>query len=304
MGKRKALNERLSLIRLSYLCHRAPGLRWIGKNISPFWFFQWTKFAAHAGFYLYPADRRRARYLRSALEASCDRAKIREIGRRNLIYRKWIKHLVYAWPNWAGRLDDWVMVEGEQYLRAALRQGKGAILLSGHAFGFAALVSPALAQKGYEVHRTGRGRRMDQVTRWGRAGNYARWEYINYGEDRWNRARALNEMRQALKANQIVHTSIRGFPRGDAELEIDFCYKNFFLDHRLIRIIELVQVAVLPCFAVCDNQGRLIVKIYSPVTPAREEIMRVFGSLYARYLRETPEFTWIWRRVVQQQEGW
>lgn len=242
--------------------------------------------------------------MRSALEGSYDRARIRAISCRHITYRKWIRQLVYAWPNWVDRLKEWVTLEGEEHLDAALQKGKGALLLSGHGFGFAAFVSPVLAQKGYEVYRTGRGRRVDQVTRWGNAANYARWEYINYGEDRWHRARALNEMRQALKANQIVHTSIRGFPRGDPELEIDFCYKRFFLDHRLIRIIELVEAAVLPCFAVCDDQGRLVVKIYPPVTPAHEDVMRVFGSLYARHLRETPEFTWIWRRVVQQQEGW
>jgi lauroyl/myristoyl acyltransferase len=303
-AKSNALNEKLSLVRLAYLCHRVPGLRWVGKNISPWFFFQWTKFTAYLGFYFYPADRRRVRYLRQALAASCDRATVRRIGLRYVTYRKWTRHLVYAWPNWVDRLGEWVSLEGEEHLIAALEEGKGALLLSGHAFGFAALVSPVLAQRGYEVYRTGRGRRVDQVTRWGKAGNYARWEYINYGEDRWNRARALNEMRQALKANQIVHTSIRGFPRGEPELEINFCYKKFFLDHRLIRIIELVQATVLPCFAVCDNQGRLVVKIYSGVPPVSEEVVRVFGSLYARYLRETPEFTWIWRRVVQQQEGW
>ncbi|MGE5817139.1 MAG: hypothetical protein ACM37Z_03875 [Deltaproteobacteria bacterium] len=304
MGRSKALNEKLSLVRLSYLCHRMPGLRWIGKNISPSWFFYWTRFAADLAFYFYPADRRRVRYVRRALEGSYPEAEIQKISRRNVAYRKWMLNLVYAWPNWVKRLPDWVTLEGEEYLRAASEKGKGALLLSGHAFGFAAFVTPVLAQRGYEVYRTGRGRRVDQVTRWGKAENYERWEYINYGEDCWNRAQALNEMRQALKANQIVHTSIRGFPRGDPRLQIDFCYKDFFLDHRLIRIIEIVQASVLPCFAICDDQGRLIVKIYPPVAPAGEEVMRVFGSLYARYLREAPEFTRIWKRVVQQQEGW
>jgi lauroyl/myristoyl acyltransferase len=304
MAKSKALNETLSLVRLSYLCHRVPGLRWIGKNISPLVFFYWTKFTAHLGFYFYPADRRRVRYLRSALEGSYPRAKVREISRRYVTYRKWTKHLVYAWPNWVERLGDWVTLDGEEHLVAALQKGKGALLLSGHAFGFAALVSPVLAQRGYEVYRTGRGRRIDQVTRWGKADNFERWAYINYGEDRWNRAQALNEMRRALKANQIVHASIRGFPRGEPRLQIDFCYKGFFLDARLIRIIEIVQAPVLPCFAVCDDKGRLLVQIHHPVAPASDEVMRVFGSLYARYLRETPEFTRIWRRVVQQQEGW
>jgi len=304
MTRPRALNEKLSLLRFSYLCHRLPGLRWIGKNISPLWFFYWTRLAANLGFHLYPADRRRVRYLCQALEGHYRKAEVRQISRKNIAYRKWMIHLVNAWPNWVNRLADWVVLEGEDHLRAALAGGKGALLLSGHAFGFAAFVAPVLTQRGYQVYRTGRGRRVDQTTRWGNAEHYERWAYINYGEDCWNRAQALNEMRQALKANQIVHTSIRGFPHGDSRLQIDFCYKKFFLDHRLIRIIEIIQATVLPCFAICDIRGRLIVKIYPPVGPTGGEVMRVFGSLYARYLRETPEFTRIWRRVVQQQEGW
>ena len=304
MARTKTLNEKLSSLRFAYLCHRMPGLRWIGRNVSPTWFFYWTRLAAGIAFYLYPADRRRIRYLCHALEANSPSERIRAISRRNLIHRKWLKHLVYAWPNWVERLQDWVSLEGEEHLVAALDKGRGALLLSGHAFGFAAFVSPVLAQKGYQVYRTGDGRRFDQVTRWGRAEGYERWDYINYGEGHWNHARALNEMRQALKANQIVHTSIKGFRQGEPHLKIDFCYKNFFLDHRWIRIIEIVQATVLPCFAVCDNKGRLVVKIYPPVAPASDEVMRVFGSLYARYLRETPEFTRIWRRVVQEQEDW
>lgn len=281
-----------------------PGLRWIGRHVPRTWFFYWTRFAAEIACHVYPPDRRRARYLRRALTGSYPSASIREISRRNVAYRKWIQHLVHAWPNWVDCLDNWVSFEGEEHLRAALKQGRGALLLSGHAFGFAALVSPVLAQKGYQVHRAGRGRRNDQTTRWGKGENYQRWEYINYGEDGWRRAHALNEMRQALRANRVVHAPIRGFPRGEPRVQIDFCYKSFFLDYRLLRIIEIVQASVLPCFAICDNKGRLMIKIYPPVAPTGDEVVRVFGALYARYLRETPEFSRIWRRVVQQQEGW
>lgn len=281
-----------------------PGLRWIGKKIPPSVFFAWTRAIASVSCYVYPSDRRRMRHLRLAISGNFEIRKVRAISRRNIVYRKWLRLLVRAWPNWADRLQEWVSLEGEDHLKRVLEEGRGAILLSGHAFGFTAFVSPILTQKGYRIYRTGRGQRVDQLTRWGQNGNYEPWAYINYGEGAWNHLRALSEMREALKQNCVIHAPIKGFPRGDPRLQIDFVYKEFFLDARLFRIIEILKAPVLPCFAVCSEQGRLLVRIYSPIEPDSEEIMRAFGSLYARYLKESPEFSRAWRRVVQQQEGW
>ena len=304
MAARLTLNERLTSIRLTYLCHRIAGLRWIGRRISPSWFFKWTQFTAFLAYYIYPPDRRRIGYLRRAMSGTFDDRKIDLVGRRNIVYRKWSKHLVYAWPNWADRLPDWVSLEGEEHLARALDGGRGVILLSGHAYGFAAFVPPVLAQKGYRVYRMGDGQRNDQRTRWGAEGDYERWHYISYGENSWNHLQALNGMREALKENEVAHVSIQGAPHGDSRLQIDFYYKGFFLDSRLLRIIEIIEAPVVPCFAVCGDDGRLLVKMYAPLEPSTEEIMRVFGPLYAHYLRESPEFTRIWRRLVRQQEGW
>jgi hypothetical protein len=272
--------------------------------IPPTVFFEWTRVIASLSCNIYPSDRRRVRDLRHALSGNFDNREIRDICRRNIIYRKWLRLLVRAWPNWADRLQDWVSLEGDNHLKHVLENGRGAMLLSGHAFGFAAFVSPILTQKGFRVYRTGRGQRVDQVTRWGQNGSYAPWDYINYGEGAWSHLKALNEMRAALKQNRVIHASIKGFPCGDPRLRIDFCYQGFFLDPRLLRILEILETPVVPCFALCNDKGRLIVKMYSPIEPATEEIMRVFGPLYARYLRDSPEFSRVWRRVVQQKEGW
>lgn len=281
-----------------------PGVRWIGKVISPSLFFAWIRAVAHLSFHLYPADRRRVQYLREALQGSRDDRAIRDICRRNLIYRKWLRFLVRAWRNWADQLNEWVSVEGELYLEETLKKGRGAVLLSGHAFGFAAFVSPVLTQKGFPIYRTGRGQRADQITRWGQGAGYVLWNHINYGESRWSHLQALNLMREALKQNSIVHASVKGYPSGDPRTRIDFCYQGFFLDPRMLRIIELLKAPVLPCFVVCDDKGLLTLRIYPPLNPNIDHIMREFGPLYARYLEQSPEYSRIWRRVVQRQEGW
>lgn len=184
----------------------------------------------------------------------------------------------------------------------ALEAGRGAILLSGHSYGFSRLVPPVLAQRGYAVFRTGMGHKAGQrVERWGK-GSYRRWQYLNYNGDYWHHLVVLNQMRQALKKNGILHISMRGTPRGDPELEIEFWHKRFFLDPLMLRVIGILKAPVLPCFALCDEGGRLLIKIFPPQGFQSNEIMATFGPLYARYLREFPEFARIWGRVIRQKE--
>jgi lauroyl/myristoyl acyltransferase len=242
--------------------------------------------------------------MQQVLAEALGRAELRGKINKNILYRKWLKTLVYAWPNWANRCADWVGVEGEEHLQAALASGKGAILLSGHAYGFSKLVAPVLTRMNYSVHRGGSGARGDRVRRWGREPVHVSWKYINYGDDYWRHLRALKQMHHALENNHVLHVSIRGFPRGEARLAIDFCYKGFFLDPLLLRTIEILGSPVLPLFAVCDSTGYLRLKIYPSLAPRADAVMQVFAPLYARYLRELPEFSRIWRRVVQQMEGW
>jgi lauroyl/myristoyl acyltransferase len=228
--------------------------------------------------------------------------KLREIERKNLIYRKWRPCLQYAWPNIVDRYQNWVFLEGEEHLNRALDAGRGAILLAGHSYGFGGMATRVLAQRGHPVLRAGMG--LNSPRRLKRQGNglHPNWRYLSYHGDRWHRIRVLNQMRQALAKNAVLHFGIRGFPQGDPDLEIDFCYKRFFIDAQLLRLIELLNAPVLPCFAVCDDRGRIVVKIYPALAASVREIMAVFGPLYARYLKEFPENSNIWSRVVRQQE--
>ncbi len=292
---------KLSLAKLSY---RTPGIRWAGKALPPAWFFRWasltSSLAARSGL----ARQSRLQYFRTALASCYDTARLEELGKRHLIYRKWSNTVLWAWPAWAERHDEIVAVEGEEHLRAALAEGRGALLLSGHFYGFERVVAPALAQRGYRMNRTGFGWRGDDIAeRWGK-GSYARWKHIHYGDDRRQRLQALANIERALGRNEVVHVSVRGFSQGEPEFEIPFFYGKFFLDGALIEVLEYLEAPVLPCFAVADERGRFVIRLYPPLAPRKAQIMSGFGRLYANYLRDHPEFAQIWKNVAQKRKEW
>src|SRR4029079_9659670 len=86
----------------------------------------------------------RLKYFRTVLASCQDPARLEELGRKNLIYRKWSKTVLWAWPGWAARHNELVLLEGEEHLKTALGEGRGAFLLSGHFYGFERLVAPTL----------------------------------------------------------------------------------------------------------------------------------------------------------------
>ncbi|HKY10202.1 MAG TPA: hypothetical protein VJQ55_18280 [Candidatus Binatia bacterium] len=291
----------LSLAKISY---RMPGIRLAGKAIPPAWFFRWTSvttnLAARSGL----TRQSRLKYFRTVLASTHEPARLEELGRKHLLYRKWRDTIFLAWPCWAKRHNELTLVEGEENLKAALREGRGAFLLSGHFYGFEPVVAPAMAQRGYRMHRTGFGWRGDDIAeRWGK-GSYARWQHINYGDDRRERLQALAKIERALARNEVVHLSIRGFSQGDPQFEIPFCYGKFFLDGPLIEVVELLGAPVIPCFALLDERGRFVIRLYPAEPPTGTEIMSGFGQLYARYLRDHPEFAQIWKNVAQKRKEW
>lgn len=299
-----ALKDHLASIRLSYLCHRMPGLRWLGRSILPQVYFRWIKLLARIAYYAYPGDRRRLRHMRKATGTICSAAQLRSLGIKNIAYRQWMKVLTHGWPSWAENCQEWVVLRGEEHLTKALDQGDGAVLLSGHSYGFSSMVCPVLSQMGFRLFRMGRGAYGDPAKRWGREWVYEHWDYDAYGQDFWQSLRALNKMRHAIEKNGAVHLLVRGFPQGDPRLEIDFYYKRFFLDPFTFRIIETLRAPVLPCFPLCDDSGRLVITLYPPLAPSTDEVMPVFGPLYSKHLKERPEFAVFWRKLAQQKEGW
>ena len=286
-----------------YLLHRLPILQYLGALLPYHWFFHWTRFSILASFYVYPHRKRSVEPLIKAVGAS-SRRNVRDLTQRYLIYRRWFNSLIYAWPNWAGRYKEWTSIDGENQLVDALVGGRGAILLTGHQFGYERYVAATLAQKGYKVSRTGTGADPEKrVARWGK-GPFKTWHYLNYHGDYWHHIHVMRDLRRSLKQNGIVLMSIRGFPTGSPDFEIDFFYRRFFLDPSIIRLIESVKAPVVPCFAICDDHGHLRINFSPPLAPERRAIVQGFGRIYARYLRDYPEFARIWKRVVEQESEW
>jgi lauroyl/myristoyl acyltransferase len=266
----------------------------------------WTRLSVHAAFYVYPHRRRSAEPLLTAVR-TCTKSgaiKIQHLAKRYLVYRQWFNDLIYAWPNWAGRCDQWAFVEGEHHLKEALSGGRGAILLSGHQFGYERYAAAVLAQKGYRVSRTGSGvDPVRRVARWGK-GTFKNWDYLNYHGDYWHRVQMMRQLHYRLKENGIVLMSIMAFPQGSPEFAVEYFYGRFYLDSNLVRLIESAGSPVLPCFAICDDDGSLRIKVEPGVKPQRREIIEEFGQVYAGYLGRFPEFARIWKRVIAQESEW
>ena len=299
-----SINEKLSWIRSSYLIYRIPGLRWLGKRIGPAAYFKWIQVVAGVAYYIYPPDRRRGRYMRQVIEAKFPSSELPAIIKRNIRNRKWQLALFHGWAHWGTNDPELVRIEGEDHLVRSLSEGKGAVLLSGHAHGFSDLVALVLSQKGYKYNRVVRVRRNDPRRRLGQDAPCENLAYITLGHDVSEHMQALQRMRSVIKKNEVLHLPIRGLPGGNPEFEIDFFYKRFFLDPATLKILEILQAPVLPCFAFCDDLGRLLIEIHPALTPSSAEIMRVFGPLYSKYLSGKPEFAYFWRRMVRQQKDW
>jgi len=290
---------RVPLIRL---CHRMPFFMPIGRAIPVGWYYRWIgsvapligRFSRHA--------KEQQGYVRQALANTHSLEEQSDVARRNLIYRKWRVCLQVAWPNIAARYQQWVSLEGEEHLARLARAGKGAILLSGHSFGFSGMAVRILAQRGYEIVRAGAGREpARRRRRWGR-GDFQRWQYLGYEGDHWHRFRVLKQMKEALRRNAVLQLAIRGFPTGSADHRVESIYGGFYLDSQALRLIETLQVAVLPCFVVCDQTGRAVITIFPEIAPCSKQIVSSFGPLYADYLRDFPESANIWKKIVRQEE--
>jgi len=299
-----SINEKLSWIRSSYLLYRVPRLRWLGKKIGPAAYFKWIQVVAKVTYYIYPPDRRRVRYMREAIKIKFPSSELPAITKRNIRNRKWQLALFQGWAHWRTSHEEFVSIEGEDYLARSLSEGKGAVLISGHAHGFSEMLAPVLSQKGYKYNRVVRVRRNDPRRRLDQELIGENLSYIALGHNLAEHMQALQRMRSVIKKNEVLHLPIRGLSSGKPDFEIDFFYRRFFLDPVIFQILEILGAPVLPCFALCDDHGRLLIEIHPALKPSTAEIMRVFGPLYSKYLNERPESAYFWRRMVRQQEDW
>jgi len=231
------------------------------------------------------------------LRGRFDNQELRQRARYYLLYLRLFKELELTWGNWEGRHGDWIKIEGESHLEKALQQGNGAILISSHNYGFSKLVAPALALRGYRVHRGGGGKKDGRrVVRWGKDYRIS-WQYLDYKGDYWHRLQLIKAIRDALAGNGVVHISPRAYQQGDEDMAIELFGRKYFLDATWFRLFEMCRAPVLPCFAVGNTEGQVRIVIH-PVLPLRAtEMAREFAEIQHTYLTKLPEFGRLWKDI-------
>jgi lauroyl/myristoyl acyltransferase len=251
----------------------------------------------------WPHTRKLAHPFREVVGESLPKKELRVQARRHLLYLRLFKDLECAWSNWEKR-RDWISIEGEEHLVEALQAGKGAILLSCHNFGFSKLVAPALALRGYDVHRAGRGKKGGRRTsRWGEDYKIT-WTYLDHRGDYWHRLKSLKTVRAALAMNHVMHISPRAYDQGQEEMAVEFFGRKYFLDSRWFHLFQMCEAPVLPCFAVASSDGNIKIMIH-PVLPASAKPMaKRFAQIESEYLTKFPECGRLWKSVYLNRSQW
>jgi lauroyl/myristoyl acyltransferase len=224
-----------------------------------------------------------------------------EIAQRYLTYRKYLNYLERTWIHPAVHRRIPAKLLGQEYLDESLAQERGAILLSGHAYGFNRLVAPILGRHGYRVIRGGMVKPQKLK---GLAGTNEDdpWTYVYLGESLWERLRALKRITTSLDKNELLHTLILGHPGHGAAPGMRFCGHPFSLDLPTFRFLTELKRPILPCFALCDDQGQVMIQIHAPLSSEMPAVSNEFQHIYKLYLKQSPEFVRFWKRLLTKRD--
>jgi lauroyl/myristoyl acyltransferase len=288
---------------LMSLLYTTPALHHLARQITPSLFFKTTLCSVTIASYFWPHAKRLARPFRAVVGESFGAKELRIRSRHHLLFLRLFKDLEFAWSSWENR-QDWLLVEGEDYLKAALLQDKGAVLLSSHNFGFSKLVAPALARRGYHVLRAGGGKKDGRrIKRWGKDYQIA-WKYLDHQGDYWHRVRSLKIIRSALAENHVVHISPRAYDKGEEDMAVVIFNRKFYLDSRWFRVFCTGGAPVLPCFAIGNSRGQIKIVIHPPLPGDAKAMARQFAELQADYLTKYPELGRLWKSVYLNRSQW
>jgi lauroyl/myristoyl acyltransferase len=288
---------------LMTLLHTTPGLRYVARQIHPVWFFKMTLCSVTIANCFWPHAKKLVQPFRGVVGEHFDPKELRVRSRRHLLYLRLFKELEYAWSSWEKR-QDWVSVEGEDYLINALAERKGVVLLSCHNFGFSKLVAPALALRDYHVHRAGGGKKDGRrVSRWGKNYKIA-WKYLDHRGDYWHRLRSLKIIQSVLGYNHIMHVSPRAYEKGEEEMAVTVFNRKYYLDSRWFRLFERCGAPVLPCFAIANSGGEIKIVIHAPLPSAAKAMGTQFAKIQSDYLMKFPELGRLWKAVYLNRSQW
>ena len=290
-----------SLIRV---LQQTPGFRSLALRVHPVWFFRFTRWSVTLSNWFWPGTRGRARIFEEVLRGQFNSKDLRARTHRYLVHLRLFKDIEIAWNNWEGRRGDWIIIEGESHLQRAMEQGKGAVLISSHNYGFSKLVAPVLAQRGYKVYRGGNGgaKADRRRSRWGEK-EQVKWNYLHYKGDYWHRVQQLKAIQRALAANGVVHVSPRGFNKGDEDTATEFFGRKYYLDPNWFRVFQICQAPILPCFAVGNADRQIKIVIHPPLTLGKTTA-RAFAEIQSDYITRFPEYGRLWKSVYADRRKW
>jgi lipid A biosynthesis acyltransferase len=283
---------------------RTPGFRSAAMRVHPLWFFRLTWWSVLVSSCFWPGTIRRSRYFCDVLRENFANKDLRARSRRYLFHVCLYKDFAIAWSNWHHRYEDWITIEGEAHLQTALQLGTGVFLISPHNYGFSKLVAPVLALRGYKIYRGGNGGRrgLSKRSRWGKEYRMS-WNYLNYKGDYWQRAQMLKAMQTALRANSVVHVSVRSYQQGDEDTAIEFFGRKYFLDPIWFRVFQLCQAPVLPCFAVGNDNAPINIVIHPPLRLGKTTV-KEFAGIQSNYMTKYPEYGRMWKNVHLGRARW
>lgn len=283
------------------LCYTASWLKPLVRPLPATALYRLCRMAAMLSLRLNAHTKRFLCPLRTILARHVSPDRLTEICREYLIQRKYLNYMETTWRHLAPGQRPAAFFDGAEHLHHALSRGSGAVLISGHNYGFSRMVGPILAENGYQVCRAGSLSKEIVQRRWGAE---PPWEYVYLPKERWERVRALRQLIGALKQNRVVHLMIFNRPKGEPLLEVEFYGHNFFLDPGSFELIGGLGAPALPCFALCDEHGAFRIKIHPPLGNSSEELARGFVQLFSQYLKESPEYVRFWKPLLNRKAFW
>lgn len=199
--------------------------------------------------------------------------------------------------------QKWWRISGTRHLDAALKNGRGVILVSAH-FGHVKLAAPALRAAGNPV-------RLVRALGIDRDSGRRRWWF---GADRtFGDIRAGLDIRpllSALSANQVLLLLGDGMRSSDF-VEAPLLNTRFPLSPGFAKIARMTQATLLPLFTIeVDSQTPVHIKIEEPIplesAPNPASTTLQFGRSLNKHLNEFPH---LWHRwsipdLFMNAKGW
>jgi lauroyl/myristoyl acyltransferase len=270
----------------------SPSRYCLGKYWESHWSLRWRD----------PAPKP-LRPLLAVIGPHLNRQRLMQVSIRYRTFRKYMKFLLRHWSrhNLAARIP--FAITGETHLRRALANGRGAVLIAPHNYGFSRFTVPILVRRGYSCARVGSVAADKIDACWGAVSERS-WEYLSVGSDPFRRIRALRRMKQLLERNTVVHLLVPNRRDGDSNIPVDLYGHGFFLQAATFELLAELGSEVLPCFTLSDNHGRLLIDIGACLPGHWSDAAEAFAAGYNRHLRELPEFITFWESLTGDAVSW